>query len=233
MAHKSGKESDFKTFAAFGSASQAKAAGKKVLLREDWDQIKVDVMTEVVRLKFQQNPELRTKLLSTGDALLVEGNWWKDTFWGVCNGIGNNHLGQILMKVRSEINEKPRVGIATIVRKFKNSDEILLGERLSSHMHGAWWCPGGHLEFGEHPADCAKRETLEETNLHVELSEKWNLGWNSTVFSDNGRHYITLIIDTYAVDISQLYNREPHKCREWKWFNIKDIPGFNFIKEVL
>lgn len=233
MAHKSGNSKDFEVFSKIEKANKAKEQGRKVVLRDDWDDIKIDIMTNVVRLKFTQNIDLRTKLLATGDAHLVEGNWWKDTFWGMCNGVGTNHLGKILMKVRDEFNEKPRVGIATIVRKFKGSDEILLGQRLSSHMHGAWWCPGGHLEFGESPEDCARRETLEETNLHVELSDNWNLGWNSTVFYDSGRHYITLMIDTYAVDIDQLYNREPHKCKEWKWFRIEDIPGFNFIKEVL
>ena len=35
----------------------------------------------------------------------IEGNTWNDTFWGVCNGQGQNWLGKILMLVRSELNK--------------------------------------------------------------------------------------------------------------------------------
>ncbi len=35
---------------------------------------------------------------------LIEGNHWNDTFWGICNGNGENNLGKILMKIRHEIN---------------------------------------------------------------------------------------------------------------------------------
>jgi predicted NAD-dependent protein-ADP-ribosyltransferase YbiA (DUF1768 family) len=45
-------------------------------------------------------------LLETGDAELVEGNWWDDTFWGVCNGVGQNNLGKILMDTRRELRER-------------------------------------------------------------------------------------------------------------------------------
>lgn len=47
--------------------------------------------------------DLKAKLLETGDAELVESNWWHDYFWGVCNGRGENHLGKILMKIRAEL----------------------------------------------------------------------------------------------------------------------------------
>lgn len=84
------------------TASQAKRAGRKVLLRRDWNEVKDKIMEDLVRLKFQI-PKYREVLLSTGDAELVEGNWWKDTYWGVCAGIGHNKLGKILMKIRSEL----------------------------------------------------------------------------------------------------------------------------------
>ena len=81
---------------------QAKRMGRKVQLRSDWESIKLDVMETAVRIKFT-DPELAAKLIATGDEELVEGNWWNDTFWGVCNGVGENHLGKILMKVRADI----------------------------------------------------------------------------------------------------------------------------------
>lgn len=86
------------------SPDKAKLAGRKVKLRSDWEAVKVSIMEEVLRAKFTQNPELMKKLLATGQALLVEGNDWRDTFWGfdVNLGYGVNMLGQILMKLRAE-----------------------------------------------------------------------------------------------------------------------------------
>lgn len=80
----------------------AKRIGRELPLRPDWDEVKLPFMLCFLRLKFIQ-PEMRERLIATGDATLVEGNTWGDTFWGVCNGKGENHLGRLLMQVRSEI----------------------------------------------------------------------------------------------------------------------------------
>lgn len=82
---------------------EAKRAGRLVPIKDEWELIKVSVMYKILRQKFL-NPELAEKLFNTGDAELIEGNTWKDTFWGVCNNIGQNNLGKLLMKVRSEIS---------------------------------------------------------------------------------------------------------------------------------
>jgi len=82
---------------------RAKRAGKKVTKRADWDNVKVGIMEDVVFSKFDQNEALKSKLISTGDALIVEGNTWNDTFWGVCRGVGDNNLGKVLMRVRDKI----------------------------------------------------------------------------------------------------------------------------------
>lgn len=89
-----------------GSPNIAKAIGRKVQLRPDWEEIKDQVMYDGVKAKFTKNPILKAKLLSTGDAELIEGNWWNDTYWGVCKGVGKNKLGQILMRVRDELNKE-------------------------------------------------------------------------------------------------------------------------------
>ena len=86
------------------SPGKAKRLGSKFELRPDWDDIKVEVMLDLVRQKFTNHPELKGSLLSTGAAVLIESNSWGDTFWGVCDGEGNNRLGQILMRVRDEIS---------------------------------------------------------------------------------------------------------------------------------
>lgn len=84
----------------------AKRLGKEIKnkgkQRKDWQDISLQVMQELNRLKFQ-DPILRKKLLDTGDVYIEETNGWKDTFWGVCNGRGENHLGKILMQIREEL----------------------------------------------------------------------------------------------------------------------------------
>jgi hypothetical protein len=81
---------------------KAKRAGRRLVLRSHWEEMKLEIMEQLVRQKFSKDP-FRQKLLDTGDEQLTEGNWWGDTFWGVCNGDGQNHLGKILMKVREEL----------------------------------------------------------------------------------------------------------------------------------
>jgi ribA/ribD-fused uncharacterized protein len=79
----------------------AKNWGKRVKLRKDWEAIKVNIMREIVWLKFKQNASIRLELLETEGIPLIEGNTWGDTFWGTCQGKGENHLGKILMEVRN------------------------------------------------------------------------------------------------------------------------------------
>lgn len=84
------------------SPGDAKRLSKKLPKRKDWDDVKVLVMLSLLELKFLL-PDLREKLLGTGTQLLIEGNTWGDTFWGVCNGVGQNHLGKLLMNLREEL----------------------------------------------------------------------------------------------------------------------------------
>jgi len=91
--------------AALTTPSEAKKAGHKLQQRPDWERVKFDVMEECVRYKFTHHDDLKTKLLGTGDAELIEGNDWGDVIWGVYQGKGENRLGKILMKIRSELRE--------------------------------------------------------------------------------------------------------------------------------
>lgn len=84
---------------------KAKRLGHQIKLRDDWEEVKVNIMYEICKCKFMQNSTLRQMLIDTHDKVLIEGNYWNDTFWGVCNGVGENNLGIILMKIRGEINE--------------------------------------------------------------------------------------------------------------------------------
>ena len=85
------------------NASEAKRLGRAVRLRDDWELVKYDIMYEICKAKFEQNEDLKAKLLATGDAYLEEGNTWNDRCWGTVGGVGQNHLGRILMRVREEL----------------------------------------------------------------------------------------------------------------------------------
>jgi ribA/ribD-fused uncharacterized protein len=78
---------------------------KQFRLRPDWDDVRLKVMEDVVWDKFTRNSHLRDALLLTGDLHLEETNTWNDTFWGVCQGKGENNLGKILMDVRRRLRE--------------------------------------------------------------------------------------------------------------------------------
>jgi ribA/ribD-fused uncharacterized protein len=81
----------------------AKRLGRTLSMRKDWEDIKQEVMYRINRQKFLYNDELGDRLIATGDAELIEGNHWGDTYWGVCSGQGQNHLGKILMRVREDV----------------------------------------------------------------------------------------------------------------------------------
>lgn len=81
---------------------QAKRLGRNVTKRADWDEVKRDVMKDILRIKFSL-PGLRDALLATDDAYLEETNTWGDTYWGVCHEVGANNLGQVLMEIREEL----------------------------------------------------------------------------------------------------------------------------------
>jgi predicted NAD-dependent protein-ADP-ribosyltransferase YbiA (DUF1768 family) len=81
----------------FMNGYAAKAQGRRVILRPDWEAVKVDVMRSVLKCKFKG--ELLERLKSVEEDI-IEHNTWGDTFWGVCNGRGDNVLGKLLMELR-------------------------------------------------------------------------------------------------------------------------------------
>lgn len=92
--------------------SEAKRMGRAEDLVDNWEDIKDNVMLECLREKFQK-PNLRSKLLATGNEPLIEGNYWHDNYWGNCtckrceNIKGLNMLGTLLEIVRDELRKNP------------------------------------------------------------------------------------------------------------------------------
>ena len=100
---------DFWKLLTIVTPGKAKRLGKSIKLRDDWEEIKLKVMANLLKEKFKPGSILATKLIDTFDAVLVEGNTWNDKIWGKVLlpdgtlGEGKNYLGQLLMGIRKEI----------------------------------------------------------------------------------------------------------------------------------
>ncbi len=122
------------------------------------------------------------------------------------------------MPTGEDVNERPKVGIGVAIRK---NGQILIGHRKGDHAGGEWSFPGGHLEYGEDPVDCALRETAEECGITI--SPPWLGLVTNNVFS-NGRHYITLImIADWVAGTPQVL--EPDKVINWQWCAWSALPA--------
>lgn len=85
------------------NGSEAKRLGRKVALRPDWEEEKLEIMYLLLAAKFAQHPELAEKLKATSEPI-VEDNTWGDTYWGCCRGRGQNHLGKLLEQLKLTLN---------------------------------------------------------------------------------------------------------------------------------
>lgn len=92
------------------TALTAKRRGRKVEIRDDWEDVKLEVMRGLLEEKFE-DVDLREALLQTGSAMLIEGNTWHDNYWGDCSCArckgrpGTNALGELLRYVRVGLQE--------------------------------------------------------------------------------------------------------------------------------
>lgn len=125
QASKSSDEFERQFIRALVTPMEAKRAGNSRLheFRSDWEDVKVDIMTDLVRQKFNISA-LGQLLIATDPIEIVEGNDWHDTFWGKCycgkcKGEGCNHLGEILMEVREELicNQEEKHMVDAITQK--------------------------------------------------------------------------------------------------------------------
>jgi len=110
-----------------------------------------------------------------------------------------------------------RVGVGVIIVR---SGRVLIGARAGAHGAGTWALPGGHLEFGETVADCARREVREETGLTLHGIAP--APYASDVFAAEGRHYVTLFVTAQAIGEPELL--EPVKCLGWQWCDWQALP---------
>ena len=91
--------------------------------KETWDDTRLELMIELLLVKFKDY-DLNHFLLATEGKYLVEGNTWKDTFWGISDEKSKNYLGRIIMNIREKYNsgklekpQKPRKWFARFMGK--------------------------------------------------------------------------------------------------------------------
>jgi len=121
---------------------------------------------------------------------------------------------------------RPRVGVAIFIKNEK--DEFLLGYRKNKNLgYNTWGLPGGKLDFGEDLKYCIKRETKEETNLDINISDLKLVGVTNAIF-DEETHYITVIYETNIYS-NTLEVVEPDKCEKWEWFTFDNLPKDLFL----
>ena len=105
-------------------------------------------------------------------------------------------------------------------------DEVLLVRRHGSHGAGTWSPPGGYLDFGEDPAECAVREAREETDL--EVAPPRFAGVTNDLFAADGKHFVTLWFETQHLG-GEARAAAPRELTEVGWFARSELPTPLFL----
>ena len=94
----------WKEFCTKNEPGLIKKSSRFVPLVPNWEDQKIGIMSDLLRIKFNKEP-YKTLLLQTGNKHLQEGNMWNDKFWGVClkTNKGENFLGKLIMKIREDL----------------------------------------------------------------------------------------------------------------------------------
>lgn len=108
QASKATNDKDHEAIRLAPKPGDSKRIGRKIKIRNDWEEIKVEVMRNALMMKFV-DPKLEMRLLNTKNATLIEGNSWHDNFWGWCEckecepKVKYNILGALLMELRFKL----------------------------------------------------------------------------------------------------------------------------------
>src|SRR5512142_2889257 len=121
------------------------------------------------------------------------------------------------------MSQRPQVGTGIIITK---DNRVLLIKRKGPHGTGTWSTPGGHLDFGETPEQCAARETKEEVGMDV--TEARFRAVTNDLFEDEGRHYITLWMDCKTLPQEPFIAAE-REVAELGWFAWDALPSPLFL----
>lgn len=127
------------------------------------------------------------------------------------------------------MTDQVRVGVGAFVLSSSSTSSssaqnptFLIGRRLGSHGAGSYALPGGHLEFGETPEECAAREVLEETGLEVKNVRF--LTATNDFLEKEGKHYVTLfVVCERADERAEPRVMEVDKCEGWEWSEWEEL----------
>ena len=121
------------------------------------------------------------------------------------------------------MNQEPKVGVAIIIT---NNDQVLLMKRKGLHGKGTWSTPGGHLDFGEIPEQCAAREAKEEIGLDV-VDIRFRAVTND-IFDTTGKHYVTIWMEGNSISKEPVIAAED-EVEEIGWFAWHSLPEPLFL----
>lgn len=121
------------------------------------------------------------------------------------------------------MNSRPSVGVAIIITK---SNQVLLMKRKGAHGRGTWSTPGGHLEIGESPEECAVREAKEEVGMDV-VDVRFRAVTND-IFDEQGKHYVTLWMDGKSINEKPTIVAE-NEVEEIGWYGWDELPEPLFL----
>ena len=119
--------------------------------------------------------------------------------------------------------QRPSVGVGVIIR---NGDQVLLMKRQNSHGDGTWSMPGGHLEYGEAPEECAIREAEEETGVHI--ADPTFCTITNDVFEEEEKHYITIWMEGKYVS-GEGHINSAREMSAVGWFSWDALPEPYFL----
>lgn len=118
---------------------------------------------------------------------------------------------------------RPRVGVACLLLSDEYPGRLLVGERVGSHGDGTFALPGGHLEPNQSFGACASMELAEECGLSVD-DTAWSFqAITNDFFTEEGLHFVTIFMRARVLNLQNLQNLEPHKCRGWHWLTLADL----------
>ena len=117
----------------------------------------------------------------------------------------------------------PRVGVGVIIEK---NGQVLLLKRTNVHGAGSWSTPGGHLEYGESPEECAIREVKEETGLNI--GDVRFKAITNDLFDATQKHYITIWMEGRYLSGKPVVN-DTHEASDIGWFSWDALPEPLFL----
>ena len=117
----------------------------------------------------------------------------------------------------------PRIGVGVVIRRGR---EVILMRRHNVHGSGTWSTPGGYLEFGESPEECATREAMEETG--VKISNPRLLALTNDYFPEKEKHFITIWMTSDWIS-GEPSCTAPEESTEVSWFDYEHLPEPLFL----